>query len=269
MKKLYTLLSVVAIAFSANSQNLVTNGNLETWTDNNTPASFTMTAGTTTISSGITKEATIKHGGSFSAKHTAGTSGNVRIQNETATIVGGHQYTISYWYLDNDANARCRPWIYWLDSANATITDTASDNAFRPTTYSADNAQWQQFTVTVTAPANAAKLRFEMRTYPFNTGNGSVYYDDLSVVDNTLGLQENAIAGLKVYPNPVSGNNFYIASDASAVKSVAVYDVLGKQVINTQVENEAAINVSNLNAGVYIVKITEEGKTATRKLVIK
>lgn len=85
----------------------------------------------------------------------------------------------------------------------------------------------------------------------------------------TASLADNAIAGLKVYPNPVSGNNFYISSDASAVKSVAVYDVLGKQVINTRVENEAAINVSNLNAGVYIVKITEEGKTATRKLVIK
>jgi len=85
----------------------------------------------------------------------------------------------------------------------------------------------------------------------------------------TASLTDNAIAGLKVYPNPVSGNNFYISSDATAVKSVAVYDVLGKQVINTKVENEAAINVSNLNAGVYIVKITEEGKTATRKLVIK
>ncbi|WP_353743406.1 T9SS type A sorting domain-containing protein [Flavobacterium sp. 38-13] len=29
------------------------------------------------------------------------------------------------------------------------------------------------------------------------------------------------------------------------------------------------VNVSNLKDGVYIVKITEEGKTATRKLLIK
>ena len=30
-----------------------------------------------------------------------------------------------------------------------------------------------------------------------------------------------------------------------------------------------AVNVSNLKGGVYIVKITENGNTATRKLIIK
>ena len=84
----------------------------------------------------------------------------------------------------------------------------------------------------------------------------------------SLGVKDNAIAGLKVYPNPVKGGNLYITSDNSASKQVTVYDVLGKQVMNTTVNN-APVNVSNLNSGVYIVKITEEGKTATRKLVIQ
>lgn len=78
----------------------------------------------------------------------------------------------------------------------------------------------------------------------------------------------NAIDGLKVYPNPVSGNTLYLESTTNASKQVQVYDVLGKQVINTTVNNNS-LNVANLNAGVYIVKITEEGKTATRKLVVK
>lgn len=78
----------------------------------------------------------------------------------------------------------------------------------------------------------------------------------------------NAIDGLKMYPNPVSGNNLYFESNANTAKQVQVYDVLGKQVINTTVNNNS-LNVANLNAGVYIVKITEEGKTATRKLVVK
>ncbi|MGC4040613.1 MAG: T9SS type A sorting domain-containing protein [Flavobacterium sp.] len=42
---------------------------------------------------------------------------------------------------------------------------------------------------------------------------------------------------------------------------------MGKKVLNTTT-SENAINVANLNAGVYIVKVTEEGKTASRKLVI-
>jgi hypothetical protein len=51
-------------------------------------------------------------------------------------------------------------------------------------------------------------------------------------------------------------------------KTVVIYDVLGKKVLGTSV-NEQAVNVSALNSGVYIVKVTEAGKTATRKLVIK
>jgi len=83
-----------------------------------------------------------------------------------------------------------------------------------------------------------------------------------------LSVNDNSIAGLKMYPNPVSGNNLYISSDTNSVKNVTIYDIVGKQVLNTKISSEA-INVSNLNSGVYVVKITEDGKTATRKLVIK
>ena len=78
----------------------------------------------------------------------------------------------------------------------------------------------------------------------------------------------DAIAGLSLYPNPVSGNVLNITSAANLDMNVAIFDVLGKQVINTKVTNNT-VNVSNLNAGVYIVKVTEDGKTATRKLVVK
>ena len=59
-----------------------------------------------------------------------------------------------------------------------------------------------------------------------------------------------------------------ISSILVSLKTVAIYDVLGKQVLNTVVTNET-VNVSGLTSGVYIVKVTEEGKTATRKLVVR
>ena len=82
-----------------------------------------------------------------------------------------------------------------------------------------------------------------------------------------LSVAQNQIEGLKIYPNPVTNGTFYINTSSDSKKDVVVYDVLGKQVIKTSTTN--AVNVSNLKGGVYIVKITEEGKTATRKLVIK
>lgn len=78
----------------------------------------------------------------------------------------------------------------------------------------------------------------------------------------------NAIDGLTMYPNPLKGNTLYFTSTANADMSVQIYDVLGKEVVNSKVMNNT-VNVSGLTSGVYIVKVTEEGKTATRKLVIQ
>ncbi len=78
----------------------------------------------------------------------------------------------------------------------------------------------------------------------------------------------DAIAGLSMYPNPVTGSVLNISSAANLDMNVAIFDIVGKQVINTKVTNNT-VNVSSLNAGVYIVKVTEDGKTATRKLVVR
>lgn len=107
------------------------------------------------------------------------------------------------------------------------------------------------------------------------SGTGNLQIDEIrtgttyaSVTNGTAGLNDNAIAGLKVYPNPLKGNVLNITSDANATKTVAIFDVLGKQVVNTTTD-ATSINVSNLTSGVYIVKITEAGKTATKKLVVQ
>jgi len=84
----------------------------------------------------------------------------------------------------------------------------------------------------------------------------------------TLSVKQNSISDLKMYPNPVSNGTLYITSNSSNAKTVAVYDILGKQVLNTKTSNNA-VNVANLKSGAYIVKITEDGNTDTRKLIIE
>jgi hypothetical protein len=83
-----------------------------------------------------------------------------------------------------------------------------------------------------------------------------------------LKLDQNAIMGLSVYPNPVTNGNLFITSNSSDSKAVAIYDILGKQVIKANTSNNA-VNVSQLKSGVYMLKITENEKTATRKLLIE
>lgn len=81
----------------------------------------------------------------------------------------------------------------------------------------------------------------------------------------TLGVSQNEIVGLQVYSN---NNLLFVTSDSSNDKNVVVYDMLGKVVVNETVSSQP-INVANLSSGAYIVKVTEDGKTATKKLVIQ
>jgi Secretion system C-terminal sorting domain len=106
-------------------------------------------------------------------------------------------------------------------------------------------------------------------------GTGNVEIDEIkigntfsSVVQSNLSIAQNQISGLNVYPNPVTNGKLSITSDSNESKAVVIYDILGKQVLSTVVTNQV-VNVSDLTSGVYVIKITEEGKTATRKLVIR
>jgi hypothetical protein len=119
-----------------------------------------------------------------------------------------------------------------------------------------------------TAYANFGGFLFRQET---NNTTPTMLVDELriDVTPNfTLGTSSNEISGLKIYPNPVTNGTLFIETAANATKTVDVYDVLGKLVLNTTTADNA-VNVSALRTGVYIVNISEEGKTASRKLVIK
>jgi len=71
-----------------------------------------------------------------------------------------------------------------------------------------------------------------------------------------------------IYPNPAVGNTVHITSSNGEAVNVVIYSTLGQQVLTAKaLTNE--LNVSNLNAGMYIVRISQGNATQTRKLIIK
>ncbi|PTX59270.1 putative secreted protein (Por secretion system target) [Kordia periserrulae] len=86
-------------------------------------------------------------------------------------------------------------------------------------------------------------------------------------IDTTLSNDEFDTTSFSMYPNPVNGTTVTITSASNSTKEVQVYSILGKQVINTTITN--TLNVAELQTGIYVVRITENGKSATKKLVIK
>lgn len=76
------------------------------------------------------------------------------------------------------------------------------------------------------------------------------------------------IIGFKLYPNPVFDDVVYIVTQNNAPKTVVIYDVFGEVLLRDRLLNKA-LSISQLAAGVYVMQVTEENKTITRKLVVK
>lgn len=190
---------------------------------------------------------------------TVASSGNV-VTPQTITVTdllaNVEAYESELVQLSNASFTTADGTLAFTTNANFNLNDGSGDVAFR-TLFAEANYIGQ---VVPSGPRNMAVLVAE-----FNT---AVQVVARSLNDLTLASQNFEISGLKVYPNPVANGTLFIETAANAEKTVVIFDVLGKQVFNTTTADNA-INVSGLNAGVYVVRITEEGKTASTKLVIK
>lgn len=161
--------------------NLLTNPGFEDWTEQ------LPTAWNNSYNIGeIVKETSIKHGGNNSLRQTGASKDSPnktsKVQQEV-TITGGKKYKISYWFLDNDTKASSRYWFALVDAADKTINDL-NNTLQQNKSYSTDSAEWQHVEIEFTAPANAVKLRYEVRTYrnvDANEFGGYIYYDDMSL----------------------------------------------------------------------------------------
>lgn len=81
---------------------------------------------------------------------------------------------------------------------------------------------------------------------------------------------ENTLEKVQIYPNPVTSGKIYINAETNSAKNIELYDMLGKRIFTTEMNSyQKELNVSNLKAGVYILKLSEKNNSITRKIIIK
>ncbi|WP_026449828.1 T9SS type A sorting domain-containing protein, partial [Aequorivita capsosiphonis] len=142
----------------------------------------------------------------------------------------------SYWIGIEMGTATNQATVFWL------YTDGAGIEGEPMAQYNAVDGFW-----TVPEPTREVGYVFSGECSP------------LSVADNTLG-------GFTFYPNPTSGS--LSLSSVSNIDSVAIYNLLGQKVMDVKVEaTTSEINISGLNTGTYIMKVSVEGQIGTYKVL--
>ncbi|MFL2623582.1 MAG: lamin tail domain-containing protein [Flavobacteriaceae bacterium] len=86
--------------------------------------------------------------------------------------------------------------------------------------------------------------------------------------DGVLSVDGAVATAFELFPNPSNTGFINIKSNQNGAVKVKVFDMLGKQMIDTTVVNER-LEVSSLNAGIYIVNLTQNDRTTTKKLILQ
>lgn len=82
----------------------------------------------------------------------------------------------------------------------------------------------------------------------------------------TLSIEDVTSANFKFYPNPVSTSKLNFTINKST--RIQIYDILGKLIITKTVKpSKNWLDISNLNKGIYLVKMTVNKQTTIKKLI--
>lgn len=249
MKKFYSLIAVAALSLSVNAQEtfdfnyiLADQGfsNAQDITSGNIVEGF------------ITYEAK-KNGSSNSPKY-YDTGSNLRLYSSNADG-NGNSYAIN-----TVGNARIHSVLIKTDTHSDYAPNTAvitADGVVIPTfiedgVYVIElDAPVQNVTIKNGQTGTSAQIRIQEVEL--------VYSKTLSIADYT--------EASKAIKNTVWTNTALFTTQGNA--KVEVYNVNGQLVKSFDVNGNKNVNVSDLAAGIYVVKSTENGKTVTTKVVKK
>ena len=153
---------------------------------------------------------------------------------------------------------------YLVPDYFATGEGSALDNCTDPVTItSQDPAPGElipdgEYTVTLTAEdeyGNVGECTFQL------------------TVESVLGVNDNELStAIAMYPNPAD-NQVTISNRSNiALQNAVIYDINGKLINQYDLRNmqgEQVIDVSALASGVYVVQITSDTSSVTKRLIIK
>ena len=84
----------------------------------------------------------------------------------------------------------------------------------------------------------------------------------------TVNVPELEKNNLTVYPNPAT-NHFTVNTGNDEKASIQLFNIVGQQVYSETFTGSTTVNVANLHSGVYMLKVNQNGKVNTTKVVVK
>jgi len=103
---------------------------------------------------------------------------------------------------------------------------------------------------------NVANVKLHIPIGTLATYQNALVWQNFNLVEDVTSVDNIYAKTLKLYPNPVK-DELFIENLQMDNLPFTIFDLTGKQMVNSQWLNGNSINVSSLASGVYILKIGE------------
>ena len=214
-------------------------------------------------------------------------SGNEAWGQETYPVTAGtHTFKWSY---KKDSSYSSGDDCAWIDDVQ--FPPTSITLALDPVTDLEATVNDNQVALTWTAPEGATNYIVRRNgeeianltgtSYEDNVENGVYTYsiiatdgagrfsmpEFVTVNVGSVGMEESTLESVDIYPNPVSGTLFVNCGNAEF--SYEMFNGMGQKVANGQVTGNAQINVSDMNKGIYFIRLTSGTQVRMEKVVVE
>lgn len=100
------------------------------------------------------------------------------------------------------------------------------------------------------------------------TSSPGVVNDDNAILA-ILSVDKTTIEEFKIYPNPVINGELHISTKEGLEKDISIISSTGQTVYQNLIQANEAVYISNFTTGKYFIRVTEAGKTATGKIIVR
>ena len=215
----------------------------------------------------------------YSIKTAANVSG-IRVMLSSQTVAGGEIYgsikdTSTFFANDMTSIAQCNPHTVTAADVTAGFVDLwfpslvnlpASSYYAAVELYSNGNANDIRVLddETVEQPFYGSMIYLPGdQVYSNGTGIGV-----RMLMGDWSGLEEASLNGVTIYPNPSEGI-VTVTNTAGSTNDIVVYDLTGRVITTKTTSTATTIDLSSVQTGTYIVKVSNENGSMTRNVVIK
>ncbi len=175
---------------------------------------------------------------------------NIKFSFAVETNGAAETLLIDYW----DGNA-------WSSNNLSNATETV------PGDYEIREFDFSNVSIANNNPNFTVRMRFD-GTDMFVDNGDEVRLNNIALMgESTLSSQEFVQQNsIKVYPNPTY--NFVNVGSSNQIGKLELFNIMGKKIRGYSVKGtQKKINIENLSAGIYLLKVSAEGQSETVKLM--